>query len=190
MLAGSSARLPLPSVFVRQRAQNCPTITEIRMGQDKTLTIYVVVSNLRALYNPDAMNKCRKRIWPIGMKLELNLWHRLLHRCIYQTGHHHWGNLGHVIGIVFKWYDFSGMKRSCWTTGSWWCCLSLEVVSLIPAGSTIIYRFLCGCICVSLARASKLNQQQGKSEGFDCCDRPSNLAQIWSKSSIFQPVWP
>ena len=33
-------------------------------------------------------------------------------------------------------------------------------------------------------------KQQGKSEGFDSCDRPSNLAQIWSKSSIFQPVWP
>ena len=32
--------------------------------------------------------------------------------------------------------------------------------------------------------------QQGKSEGFDSCDRPSNLAQIWSNSSIFQPVWP
>ena len=29
--------------------------------------------------------------------------------------------------------------------------------------------------------------QRGKSEGFDSCDRPSNLAQIWSKSSIFQP---
>ena len=27
--------------------------------------------------------------------------------------------------------------------------------------------------------------KQGKSEGFDSCDRPSNLAQIWSKSSIF-----
>ena len=32
--------------------------------------------------------------------------------------------------------------------------------------------------------------EQGKSEGFDSCDRPSNLAQIWSKSLIFQPVWP
>ena len=29
--------------------------------------------------------------------------------------------------------------------------------------------------------------EQGKSEGFDSCDRPSYLAQIWSKSSIFQP---
>ena len=32
--------------------------------------------------------------------------------------------------------------------------------------------------------------EQGKSEGFDSCDWPCNLAQIWSKSSIFQPVWP
>ena len=39
--------------------------------------------------------------------------------------------------------------------------------------------------------------KQGKSEGFDSCDRPSNLAQIWSKSSIFLArltlkfdVWP
>ena len=32
--------------------------------------------------------------------------------------------------------------------------------------------------------------QQGKSEGFDSCDRPSNLTQIGLKSSIFQPVWP
>ena len=33
----------------------------------------------------------------------------------------------------------------------------------------------------------KYKYKQGKSEGFDSCDRPSNLAQIWSKSSIFQP---
>ena len=31
--------------------------------------------------------------------------------------------------------------------------------------------------------------EQGKSEGFDSCDRPSNLTQIGFKSSIFQPVW-
>ena len=37
-------------------------------------------------------------------------------------------------------------------------------------------------------KAKKL--EQGKSEGFDSCDRPCNLYQIWSKSSIFQPVWP
>ena len=32
--------------------------------------------------------------------------------------------------------------------------------------------------------------KQGKSKAFDSCDQPSNLAQIWSKSSIFQPRWP
>ena len=31
---------------------------------------------------------------------------------------------------------------------------------------------------------------QGKSEGFDKCDRPSNLTQIGFKSSKFQPMWP
>ena len=50
------------------------------------------------------------------------------------------------------------MKRTWWTTGSWRSCLSLEVVSSIPAGSTIIYRLLCGFICVSLCQ-TKLNQQ-------------------------------
>ena len=52
--------------------------------------------------------------------------------------------------------DFSGVKRTCWTTGSWRSCLSLEVVSSIPAWSTIIYRFLCGFICVSLCQSIKI----------------------------------
>ena len=34
------------------------------------------------------------------------------------------------------------------------------------------------------------HSQQGKSEGFDSCARPSNLTQIGLKLSIFQPVWP
>ena len=42
----------------------------------------------------------------------------------------------------------------------------------------------------SLTFLNEFKIKQGKSEGFDNCDRPSNLAQIWSKSSIFQPVWP
>ena len=54
------------------------------------------------------------------------------------------------------WRDFSGVKRTCWTTGSWRSCLSLEVVSSIPAGSTIIDRFLCGFICVSLCQSIKI----------------------------------
>ena len=54
------------------------------------------------------------------------------------------------------WHNFSGMKRSCWTTGSWPSCLSLEVVSSISAGSTITYRFLCGFICPSLCQSIKI----------------------------------
>ena len=33
-------------------------------------------------------------------------------------------------------------------------------------------------------------RQQGKSEGFESCDRPSNLTQIGFKSSINEPMWP
>ena len=54
------------------------------------------------------------------------------------------------------WRNFSGVKRTCWTTGSWRSCLSLEVVGSIPAGSTIIYRFLCGFICASLCQSIKI----------------------------------
>ena len=36
-----------------------------------------------------------------------------------------------------------------------------------------------------MVRLEKNKYKQGKSEGFDSCDRPSNLAQTWSKSSIF-----
>ena len=32
--------------------------------------------------------------------------------------------------------------------------------------------------------------KQGKSEGCDSCDRPSNLTQIGFESSIFKPLWP
>ena len=63
---------------------------------------------------------------------------------------------GHVIGVAFFWRDFSGVKRTCWTTGSWRSCLSLEIVSSIPAWSTIIYRFLCRFICVSLCQSIKI----------------------------------
>ena len=57
---------------------------------------------------------------------------------------------------LYFWRDFSGVKHTCWTTGSWQSCLSPEVVSSIPAGSTIIYRFLCGFICVSLCQSIKI----------------------------------
>ena len=39
-------------------------------------------------------------------------------------------------------------------------------------------------------RSIQVLSKQGKSEGFDSCDPPSNLTQNWFKSSIFLPVWP
>ena len=35
-----------------------------------------------------------------------------------------------------------------------------------------------------------LFEKQGISDGFDSCDRPSDLTQIGFKASIFHPVWP
>ena len=39
------------------------------------------------------------------------------------------------------------------------------------------------------AKIKKQETKQGKSEGFDSCDRPSILTQIGLKSSIFQTMW-
>ena len=69
-------------------------------------------------------------------------------RCPVQPHACHWD-------CVFG-HNFSGMKRTCWTTGSWRCCLSLEVVSSTPAGSTVIYIFLSGFICVSPCQSIKI----------------------------------
>ena len=49
--------------------------------------------------------------------------------------------------------------------------------------------FSSNIIKVLVNKLSK-TKKQGKSEGFDSCDRPSNLTQIGFKSYIFQPVWP
>ena len=62
---------------------------------------------------------------------------------------------GHVIGVAFL-ARLQWREVTCWTIGSWRSCLSLEVVSSIPAWSTIIYRFLCGFICVSLCQSIKI----------------------------------
>ena len=64
---------------------------------------------------------------------------------------------GMSLGLCF-WHNFCGMMGTCWTCGSWRRCLSLEVVSSIPVGSTIIYRFLCGFICASLCQSIKIKQ--------------------------------
>ena len=62
-------------------------------------------------------------------------------------------------------------------------CLSLCVSSV---GNLCTYRYMQSTI----PRLQNDKCEQGKSEGFDSCDRPSNFTQIGFKSSIFQPVWP
>ena len=54
------------------------------------------------------------------------------------------------------WRNFSNVKRTCWTTGSWRSRLSLEVMSPIPVESTIIYWFICGFIYLSLCQSIKI----------------------------------
>ena len=92
-------------------------------------------------------------------------WHHVHSRqvvsCPVQPRARHWS-------CVF-WRDFSGVKRTCWTTGSWRSCLSLEVVSSIPAWSTIIYRFLCGFICVSLCQSIKIKPTNMCINGVQFC---------------------
>ena len=64
-----------------------------------------------------------------------------------------------ILFYMMKTFDMRRLSChdcTCWTTGCWWSCLSLEVVSSIPAGSKIIYRFLCGFICVSLCQSIKI----------------------------------
>ena len=51
---------------------------------------------------------------------------------------------GHVIGVAFFWRDFSGVKRTCWTTGSWRSCLSLEVADQRKHQSSATLAFLWG----------------------------------------------
>ena len=59
---------------------------------------------------------------------------------------------GMSLELCFR-HNFSDMKRTCWTIGSWRSCLNLRVMSSIPAGSTIIHRFLfCEFICTSLCQ--------------------------------------
>ena len=41
-----------------------------------------------------------------------------------------------------------------------------------------------------VTRPQWVKNKQGKSEGFDSCDWPSNLTQIGLKLSNFQPMWP
>ena len=98
-------------------------------------------------FGPSRLQELKWQLWDCHIS-NSKLHSRQVVSCPVQPRARHWS-------CVF-WRDFSGVKRTCWTTGSWRSCLSLEVVSSIPAWSTIIYRFLCGSICVSLCQSIKI----------------------------------
>ena len=66
-----------------------------------------------------------------------------------------------AIDVCFHWACIESiymyMCMCMCTTGSWRSCFSLEVVSSIPAGFTIIYRYFCGFICLSLCQSININ---------------------------------
>ena len=53
----------------------------------------------------------------------------------------------------------------------------------IPLWYVITY----SCIAQAWVLTCHTDEKKGKSEGFDSCDRPSNLTQIGLKSTIFRP---
>ena len=66
-------------------------------------------------------------------------------------------------------------------------------------GSSLEYKKICFGLGIPIShdfsRLVKIftelaSTEQGKSEGFDSCDRPNNLTQMGFKSSILQPMWP
>ena len=59
-------------------------------------------------------------------------------------------------GIKFCRQNIYFIQSHIKQTGSWRSCLSLEVVSSIPTGSKLIYRFLCGFTYVSLCQSIKI----------------------------------
>ena len=65
----------------------------------------------------------------------------------------------------------------------WWIQLELQSWNAQSGSNSMIFWAVWPCNLT-------YDIEQGKSEGFDSCDRPSNLTQIGFKSSIFQPVWP
>ena len=83
-----------------------------------------------------------------------------------------------------------GCAKWQWNTLDWCYWIALTASPVMQSSNTV------SCVslpfrtppCVLAILTDDL--EQGKSEGFDSCNWPSNLAQIWSKSSIFQPVWP
>ena len=117
------------------------------------MNTYIHVFYMRSLWQSIKMKPTNMYIASARVQFKINThgcWNG--HLCIPDRVSVVQCSLGHVIFL----HNFSGIKWTCWTTGSWRCCLSLKVVSSIPTGSTIIYQLLCEFICLSLYQSIKI----------------------------------
>ena len=127
------------------------------------------------------MNWCVNHVLSIKLNMIINLqFYHLYHN---QHCYYHHYHLYLIINIIIK----SGINRVVMEKKS---SIFLEV------GSKLSFSIICARVSFEFIRqVTQYHQltphlsspfQQGKSEGFDSCDRPSNLTQIGFKSSIFQ----
>ena len=87
-------------------------------------------------------NQIRQRKCSVFVCFRVSLCHSTL--CAYTDVEHvHFRRVVPAFGTVY-WHGLCGVNRTCWTIGSWRCCLCLNFVNSIPAGSATIWRLLCG----------------------------------------------
>ena len=84
-------------------------------------------------------NQIRQRKCSVFVCFRVSLCHNTL--CAYTDVEHIWD--------CVYWHSLCGVNQTCWTIGSWRCCLCLNFVSSITAGSATICRLLCGLKAVS-----------------------------------------
>ena len=91
------------------------------------------------IYKTTNMNITRARVqFKINTGIEINT-------CSFQMGCQLSSAAWPAIGTVFFGQSL-WLVRMCWTTGSWWCCLSLNVLSSIPTWCAKICSSIVGCM--------------------------------------------
>ena len=86
------------------------------------------------------------------------------------------------------------IRQNHWNINQWIMHFGSGYENMLRKSTTALpkewHEFVLAVRCNVREKSQIYSYEQGKSEGFDSCDRPSNLTQIGLKSLIFQPVWP
>ena len=124
------------------------------MGNARQIKLYSLIEHMRIM----KLKRSDLCISPEAVRiLKLTNTCVKIATCVFQTGCQFSSAVSAMSLGLCVWRIFSGMKITCWTTGSWQCCLSLGQVTSIPVWSTIIYRSFGDLYAFPCARASKLN---------------------------------